>query len=135
VSIKVTDRVLDLIDYFIFYVQLDRNQLHHLISKFACFILYIALSRLVFTGCIQNSQPTAYNIGLPMLICIPFAIPDEFHRLFIARKIRKTKRSCVRRQWSISGHQHSVINNENEEMDERSVKKNRFKPFLLSLSE
>ena len=53
------------------------------IRKAAHFGVYLVLGLLVFNGLIHSSIPRSKVIILALLICVLYAISDEFHQLFV----------------------------------------------------
>ena len=53
------------------------------IRKAAHFGVYLVLGLLVFNGLIHSSIPRSKAIILALLICVLYAISDEFHQLYV----------------------------------------------------
>lgn len=62
---------------------LDIESLHHLIRKNAHFFLYLVLGVLVMNAMRRSGVYGSKGIILTILICVLYAISDEFHQTFV----------------------------------------------------
>jgi len=76
-STSITKSIIKTIEKATPIAALDLRHLNHIVRKNAHFFIYLVLGVLVLNAVRSTS------IGVALLICVIYAISDEFHQLFI----------------------------------------------------
>lgn len=79
----ITEKIVEAVERVEPEVDINIRSFNHIIRKYAHFFSYLVLGVLVVNA-LRSSGANSYKIiGLAMLICVLYAISDEFHQLFV----------------------------------------------------
>ena len=74
--------MLDL-NWLLSYMKISFKEMNHYIRKIAHFTVYITLGLLVINGFRRSGLKEAKYYSFAIVICILYAISDEFHQSFV----------------------------------------------------
>ena len=82
---------------------LNVEKFHYLVRKNAHFFVYLVLGLLVVNGLRSSGMKGYKKIGLAMVICVVYAMSDEFHQLFIPGRAGQIKDILIDSSGSLVG--------------------------------
>ena len=82
-STGLTEVIINTIEKAIPTVDFDIGSLDHVIRKSAHFFAYLIMGILVINALKKSAVCGISSVGISLLICVIYAILDEFHQLFV----------------------------------------------------
>ena len=82
-SIGITKFVLNIINTLLPRIEIEFSAFSHFIRKSAHFIAYLILGILSLHAIDEEKNPTITWIIKALLICVLYAMSDEFHQLYV----------------------------------------------------
>lgn len=82
-STGITEKIVEVISRAVPESKMNQVNLNFIVRKGAHFGVYLVLGVLVANGLISCNRSKVSTILLSLLICVLYAISDEFHQLFI----------------------------------------------------
>lgn len=62
----------------------NARSLNNIVRKNAHFFAYLVLGVLIINAFMKSGMPVFKSIALTLLICVVYAVSDEFHQLFVS---------------------------------------------------
>ena len=82
-STNITEKIVEVVEKVIPSNKFDIRRFNHIIRKNAHFFAYLVLGILVSNGISAGSKSGSKIVVIAILICVLYAISDEFHQLFV----------------------------------------------------
>lgn len=82
-STEVTEKLTDLLNKITPGVDMNMEQLNHIVRKNAHFFAYLILAILVRNALKRGKIPERKNLLLAIGLCVLYAASDEFHQIFV----------------------------------------------------
>lgn len=82
-STGITEHIQKTIENIVPTNEFEMESLHHIVRKNAHFYLYLILGLLVFNALRTNDIQRYSRAGRALLICVFYAVSDEFHQRFV----------------------------------------------------
>ena len=82
-SSGITEEILDIVNKIVPALDSEMERVNHIVRKNAHFLIYLVLGVFVVNAFRTSGVQGYCRIGLALLICVLYAVSDEFHQHFI----------------------------------------------------
>lgn len=82
-SSGITEKILETIEQVVPGFDSEMESLNHIVRKNAHFLIYLVLGIFVVNALRTSGVQGYRRIGLALLICVLYAVSDEFHQHFV----------------------------------------------------